>query len=59
VRVEPQTSDPAKEHSHHLSGPSAVLSVLRFCGKEDGGAVRGGAKQRVAPSPPHPNPVPS
>ena len=28
MRVEPQTSDPAKEHFHHLSGPWAVLSVL-------------------------------
>lgn len=56
MRVEPQTSDPAKEHSHHLSDPLAVLNVLRFCGKEDGGERRSEAESGSFPSPPQPRP---
>ena len=56
MRVEPQTSDTAKEHSHHLSDPSAVLSVVRFCGKEDGGERRSEAESGSFPSPSNPGP---
>ena len=56
MRVEPQTSDPAKEHSHHLSDPLAVLSVVRFCGKEDGGERRSEAESGSFPSPLNPGP---